>query len=470
MVTGDNILTASKIARECGIMYGSGVALEGPVFRAMSKEEKIAALPKLQVLARSSPTDKHTLVSLLRELGEVVAVTGDGTNDAPAMKEADVGFAMGISGTQIAMNASDIILLDDNFVSIVQSIRWGRNVLNSVRKFLQFQLGVNLVAIIITFIGSVANGVSPLNTIQLLWVNLIMDSLGALALATDEPDDDVLEHPPHSRFEPLLSVPMKEYILSQMIYQLIALLGIFFGIDTFLPSSHLDHEWRTKRINTMMFTTFIYLQCMNEIMARQLNGELTIFRNFFRNKTFIILLIIILLIQTITVAFGEAFLGTVPMTSQEWLVCVIVSLIDLPFVFIYRAAFLLYHRYHPIETHGRKEDPALDGMEADLNLSKKRESVSAPAKVVKTSEDETHLIDHPPRETREMKQVTDIVSEDAEPPAPVQHLEKSPSLVELIHPFRKDSSSIPLKNSRGSLNSLDRRSSLSLKKSLDILM
>ncbi|KAI8835105.1 hypothetical protein BC829DRAFT_448239 [Chytridium lagenaria] len=154
----------------------------GPVFRAMSKEEKIAVVPKLAVLARSSPADKHTLVSLLKELGEVVAVTGDGTNDAPALKEADVGFAMGLSGTQIARNASDIVLLDDNFVSIVQSIRWGRNVLNAVRKFLQFQLAVNLIAITSTFIGSVTVGESPLNTVQLLWVNLIMDSFGAILL------------------------------------------------------------------------------------------------------------------------------------------------------------------------------------------------------------------------------------------------------------------------------------------------
>lgn len=126
MVTGDNILTACKIARECGILT-DGIAMEGPEFRAMSHDERAEIALKLQVLARSSPTDKHTLVCLLQELGEVVAVTGDGTNDAPALKAADVGFAMGICGTQIAINASDIVLMDDNFVSLVQSIRWGRN-------------------------------------------------------------------------------------------------------------------------------------------------------------------------------------------------------------------------------------------------------------------------------------------------------------------------------------------------------
>lgn len=127
MVTGDNILTACKIAKECGILTEGGVAMEGPTFRTLSELEKRKLAPRLQVLARSSPSDKFQLVSLLKKMGEVVAVTGDGTNDAPALKEADVGFAMGISGTQIAMNASDIILMDDNFVSIVQSIRWGRN-------------------------------------------------------------------------------------------------------------------------------------------------------------------------------------------------------------------------------------------------------------------------------------------------------------------------------------------------------
>lgn len=183
MVTGDNLLTAKKIAKEANIFFDDGIALEGPVFRKMSRSEKISVLDRLQVLARCSPADKFDLVSLLQEIGEVVAVTGDGTNDAPALKQADVGFSMGISGTQVAMNASDIVLLDDNFASIVSATRWGRNVLCTIRKFLQFQLGINIAAIIITFIGSISTGISPLSTIQLLFVNLIMDSLGALALA-----------------------------------------------------------------------------------------------------------------------------------------------------------------------------------------------------------------------------------------------------------------------------------------------
>ncbi|KAJ3298009.1 Calcium-transporting ATPase 10, plasma membrane-type [Borealophlyctis nickersoniae] len=349
MVTGDNILTACKIARECGIMFGDGVALEGPVFRAMTEPEKIAVIPRLQVLARSSPADKHTLVSLLKRMGEVVAVTGDGTNDAPALKEADVGFAMGISGTQIAMNASDIILLDDNFVSLVQSIRWGRNVLNCVRKFLQFQLGVNLVAIILTFVGSITVGASPLSTVQLLWVNLIMDSLGALALASDDPDDDILDHPPHARTEHLLSRPMREYIVIQVIYQMVVLLVLLLKGEDLVPLN-LDHHQPadyegtpSKRATTLVFTTFILCQISNEIAARQLNGELNPFRNFFRNKLFLFILLVIIAVQVVVVLVGQSFFQTTSLDGIEWVVCIVLAALNLPFVFICRCLFHVWH-------------------------------------------------------------------------------------------------------------------------------
>ncbi|KAJ3210323.1 Calcium-transporting ATPase 10, plasma membrane-type [Dinochytrium kinnereticum] len=346
MVTGDNILTACKISRECNILYGDLIALEGPVFRAMSKEEKIAVVPKLAVLARSSPADKHTLVSLLKELGEVVAVTGDGTNDAPALKEADVGFAMGISGTQIARNASDIVLLDDNFVSIVQSIRWGRNVLNSVRKFLQFQLAVNLIAIILTFIGSVVVGESPLTTVQLLWVNLIMDSLGALALASDEPDDEILNHPPHRRTESLLSLHMYVYMGIQIVYQLIVLLILYLGLENVMPADmtfySVDQVMKTdnhasKRTKTTVFTAFIFLQVSNIVMARQLNGELNPFKDITRNKLFILISFIIIGVQVLVSTVGGSFLSTIMMSWKEWVLCVCIGLVNFLFTVIARA-------------------------------------------------------------------------------------------------------------------------------------
>jgi P-type Ca2+ transporter type 2C len=184
MVTGDNILTGRAIARECGIYHPEqgGIAMEGPEFRRKSDEELKQIVPHLQVLARSSPEDKRILVRTLKELGETVAVTGDGTNDAPALKMADIGFSMGIAGTEVAKEASAIILMDDNFASIVKALKWGRAVNDAVKKFLQFQLTVNVTAVALTFVSAVASDKeeSVLNAVQLLWVNLIMDTFAAL--------------------------------------------------------------------------------------------------------------------------------------------------------------------------------------------------------------------------------------------------------------------------------------------------
>ena len=231
MVTGDNIHTAKHIAADCGILT-DGLSLEGPEFRKMEDEYlKAEVLPRLQVLARSSPKDKHRLVSLLKECGEVVSVTGDGTNDAPALKESHVGLAMGISGTEVAKEASDIVILDDNFNSIVKSIMWGRSVHANIRKFLQFQLTINLVALILAALAALTNKGMPLNVLQLLWVNLIMDSMAALALATEAPTEALLKEKPHGKDEPLISRRMKKHILVQMCYQLLVLLVMLYGLE-----------------------------------------------------------------------------------------------------------------------------------------------------------------------------------------------------------------------------------------------
>ncbi|KAG0321343.1 hypothetical protein BG000_003276, partial [Podila horticola] len=186
MITGDNIQTARAIAKNAGILIKGGLAMTGPEFRALSKEDQTEAVKRLQVLARSSPTDKTIVVRRLQELGEVVAVTGDGTNDGPALKMADVGFSMGITGTEVAKEASAIVLMDDNFSSILKSLMWGRAVNDSVRKFLQFQLTVNITAVVLSFVSAIFSddNQSVLSAVQLLWVNLIMDTLAALALAT----------------------------------------------------------------------------------------------------------------------------------------------------------------------------------------------------------------------------------------------------------------------------------------------
>ncbi|DBB18563.1 hypothetical protein WJX82_010215 [Trebouxia sp. C0006] len=236
MVTGDNIHTARHIAKECGILTEGGIALEGPEFRELPEEEMLKLLPRLQVLARSSPNDKYDLVKLLKKNGEVVAVTGDGTNDAPALKESDVGLAMGIAGTEVAKEAADIVILDDNFSSIVKSVSWGRCVFANLRKFLQFQLTINLVALVVAFVAAVTTGEMPLNVLQLLWVNLIMDALAALALATEDPSPDLLLETPHGRTEPLINGAMWTHIMVQGIYQVFWLMLIFYGAPARLPA------------------------------------------------------------------------------------------------------------------------------------------------------------------------------------------------------------------------------------------
>jgi Ca2+-transporting ATPase len=195
MVTGDNVLTAKAIAQDCGTIVAGGVVMEGSAFRQLSEQDMDAIVPKLCVLARSSPEDKWKLVQRLKGLGDTVAVTGDGTNDAPALKAADVGFSMGIAGTEVAKEASAIILMDDNFASIVKALLWGRAVNDAVKKFLQFQITVNITAVVLTFVSAVLSDEqkSLLTAVQLLWVNLIMDTFATLALATDPPTRSLLD-------------------------------------------------------------------------------------------------------------------------------------------------------------------------------------------------------------------------------------------------------------------------------------
>ncbi len=262
MVTGDNVITAKAIATDCGIYTSGGVVIEGPAFRKLSTKEKDKIIPQLQVLARSSPEDKRILVKRLKELGETVAVTGDGTNDAPALKTADVGFSMGISGTEVAKEASAIILMDDNFASIVKAMMWGRAVNDAVKKFLQFQITVNITAVLLTFITAVSSGTesSVLTAVQLLWVNLIMDTLAALALATDPPAPSILNRKPDPKSAPLITVTMWKMIIGESLYQLAITLMLQFAstsIWQYLP-------FESENIPTFVFNTFVWMQIFNQ--------------------------------------------------------------------------------------------------------------------------------------------------------------------------------------------------------------
>ena len=236
MVTGDNLETAIAIAKECGILTEDGIVMEGAKFRALNQFVLHETVPNLCVLARSSPQDKKKLVKAFKATGHVVAVTGDGTNDAPALKAADVGFSMGITGTEVAKEASDIILMDDNFSSIVKALAWGRTINDAVKKFLQFQITVNITAVILTFVSAVSNPKeeSVLNAVQLLWVNLIMDTFAALALATDPPADSLLDRKPEPRSSPLITLTMWKMIFGQTIFQLVVTFVLYFAGPKFL--------------------------------------------------------------------------------------------------------------------------------------------------------------------------------------------------------------------------------------------
>lgn len=260
MVTGDNLVTAKSIAKQCGIYTTGGVVMEGPVFRHLPPSEMDAVLPRLQVLARSSPEDKRILVSRLRDLGDIVAVTGDGTNDGPALKMADVGFSMGIAGTEVAKEASSIILMDDNFSSIVKAISWGRCVNDAVKKFLEFQITVNIVAVFLTFLSSVVseNQKSVLTAVQLLWVNLIMDTFAALALATDPPTPELLQRAPEPRSSPLITFRMWKMIIGQAIFQMVVMLVLLY-------SNVLEYPSESPVLQTVVFNTFVFCQIFNEI-------------------------------------------------------------------------------------------------------------------------------------------------------------------------------------------------------------
>uniref|UniRef100_A0AAY4CK17 Calcium-transporting ATPase n=1 Tax=Denticeps clupeoides TaxID=299321 RepID=A0AAY4CK17_9TELE len=347
MVTGDNINTARAIAIKCGIIHPGEdfLCIEGKEFNRRIRNEKgeveqeriDKVWPKLRVLARSSPTDKHTLVkgiidSTLVDQRQVVAVTGDGTNDGPALKKADVGFAMGIAGTDVAKEASDIILTDDNFSSIVKAVMWGRNVYDSISKFLQFQLTVNVVAVIVAFTGACITQDSPLKAVQMLWVNLIMDTFASLALATEPPTESLLMRKPYGRNKPLISSTMTKNILGHAVYQLILIFSLLFvgeklfdidsGRNAPLHSPPSEHY-------TIIFNTFVLMQLFNEINARKIHGERNVFEGIYRNPIFCSIIIGTFAIQIVIVQFGGKPFSCSPLNLDKWLWCVFIGMGEL---------------------------------------------------------------------------------------------------------------------------------------------
>ena len=297
---------------------------------------------KLKVLARSQPEDKFNLVTGLKEMGRVVAVTGDGNNDAPALNKADVGFSMGIAGTEVCKNASAIVLTNDDFCSVIVAIKYGRNIYDNVRKFLQFQLTVNVVAMFIVFCGALLLSDEALTPVQMLWVNLIMDTLAALALATEPPGDELLLRKPHSRNDKIINSVMWRNVIGHGIYQIIVLMVILFeGATIFglavgnsempffvtkfwadenqsnenaelrtlaedtLKTNVFDSPTQKCTLYTLVFQSFVMMQVFNLLNARKLGErEFNIFHNFFNNFRFLAIFIGIFAAQMAIVEYG----------------------------------------------------------------------------------------------------------------------------------------------------------------------
>ena len=337
--------------------FDSPIALEGEQFRLLSgnltknydeKTHKIKSIElndvemfkkttkRLRVIARATPEDKFLLVFGLKQLENIIAVTGDGTNDAPALKEAHVGFAMGIRGTDIAQQAADILLLDDSFGSIITACKFGRNVYDSIRKFVQFQLTTNIVAVFMTLLGGVILKDSPLNAIQMLWVNLIMDSFASLALATEKPNEKLLERKPYKRNSSILTLFMKVNIVSQGIFQIIILLFILFkgdklfGVNSDRELEHYDWNDQHGYHFTIFFDVFVFLQVFNSINARKLNPkELDIFEGIEDNIYYVIVQGFIVFGQIVLVTFGGRAVRTQPLSIFQHICCGLIASLSL---------------------------------------------------------------------------------------------------------------------------------------------
>ena len=340
MLTGDNRETAAGIAVECGILergyrvIGSSadadalrgtahpLVIDGAVLRTLSDDAVKAILPEIKVVSRVTPTDKSRLVRLAKELGHITGMTGDGINDAPALKAADVGFAMG-SGTDVAREAGDIVITDDNFVSITKAVLYGRTIFASIRKFITFQLTINMAAVGVSVLGTMFGIDSPVTVIQMLWVNIIMDTLGSLAFAGEPSLDEYMKSPPRGRNEPILTRP----ILGQMLLTG----GYAIGVSMFFllsPRFRLSLGGGETAHLTRFFALFIFMGIFIAMCAR--TPKIDLLANISKNRAFIIIMPAVAVIQLLIIYFGGEVFRCVPLSLHELWICALLAFSVVP--------------------------------------------------------------------------------------------------------------------------------------------
>lgn len=317
MLTGDNIVTARAIARELKMLNENSLILEAKDIEEMNDEELKNNIDKISVIARSTPTIKMRVVNTIKSMGNVVAVTGDGINDAPAIKNADVGVAMGITGTEVSKEASDIVLLDDSFATIVKAIQWGRGIYDNFQRFIQFQLTVNFASVIVVLLSTFSGLKAPFTAIQLLWINIIMDGPPAIALGLEPIRGDLMNRKPTKRNANIVTKNMlKKIVYSGMI------MIILFMIQSKLNILGVKSEEKS----TVLFVMFVMFQIFNSFNSRELGYE-SIFKHFFNNKLMLLCMFGTFVLQILAIQYAGGFFNTIPLSLNTWLKIIGISFI-----------------------------------------------------------------------------------------------------------------------------------------------
>jgi Ca2+-transporting ATPase len=326
MITGDTIETARAIGREIGLLDApDAIAMTHDEFDKLSDEELSERLPRLRVLARARPLDKDRMVRLLQARNEVVAMTGDGTNDAAALRKADVGLAMGISGTEVAKEASKIVLLDDAFSTIVRGVQWGRALYENIQRFVQFQLTINVSALVIAFLGPFLGLKPPFTVLQLLWINVIMDTFAAIALCSEPPRANLMRRPPKKRDESILTPAMRGNIFITAAFFVVVMIALLLGMHHggwFGGSAARSHEFPefTYRQVTIFFTVYVFFQVWNQINCRSLDPRESGLHRLFENPQFLLIASLTVLGQVLIVTLGGKVFDVEPLGVLDWLV------------------------------------------------------------------------------------------------------------------------------------------------------